>query len=206
MGYRDMTLYATLVDGVSLVVTPLGDIIRVSDGAQVADDIGGNVYYVSPLTRGRRVYFVGATTDPDLHERTALAVDLSGPAHALVPKTAWRTALPKEKTYATPLLHKDLIYTVGIRGSLVVVDANTGQIHHDGILPLGLSDVMSSPVVAGDEIVMMGGLGDLVVLKAGRRPEVVFTARLGETRATPALVGGRMYVRTVDRLWALTGP
>ncbi|MDP6943466.1 MAG: PQQ-binding-like beta-propeller repeat protein [Myxococcota bacterium] len=194
------------IDGVSLVVTPLGDVIRVSDGVRIAHDIGGNIYFVSPLTDGRRVYFVGATTDPDLHERTALAIDLEGPLSALRTRRVWRTSLPKEKTYATPLLHQGLIYTVGIRGSLVVLEAATGKVVYDTVLPLGLGDVMPSPVIAGDEIVFAGGSGEVVVIRAGRRHEVLFQSKLGEMRATPALVGGRLYVRSLDRLWSLTAP
>ena len=158
------------------------------------------------LPDGRRVFFVGAIRDPDFQERTALAIDLSGPPGALQARTVWRTALSKEKTYATPLLHEGLIYTVGIRGSLAVVEAKSGKVVYDKVVGLGTGDVMPSPITAGGEIVLMGSSGELAVIRAGRRYEVLFQSKLGEGRATPTLVGNRMYVRDLDRLWALSAP
>jgi len=194
------------IDGVAMVVTPLGEVVRVTDGKLLASEIGGNVHFVSPITNGRRVFFVGATTDPDFQERTAVAIDLKGTPDALSPRVAWRTALSKEKTYATPLLHEGLIYTVGIRGSLVVVEARTGKVIYDRVAPLGTGDVMPSPVTAGGEVVLMGSTGELVVIRAGRSYEVLFQSKLGESRSTPTLVGKRMYVRDLDRLWAISAP
>jgi outer membrane protein assembly factor BamB len=197
---------ATTIDGTALVVTPMGEVVRVSDGALLASNLGASVYFVSPLTQGRRVYFVGATTDPDLQERTAVAVDLSGPVSSLKATEVWRRTLPREKTYATPLLHGGLIYALGIRGSLVVLDADNGQVVYEAVVPLGHGDVMPSPVISGDRLVMMGGSGEVVIARAGRRYEALYQAQLGETRATPALVGGRIIVRDLDRLWSLTAP
>ena len=197
---------ATTIDGVALVVTPMGEVVRVSDGALLASNLGVSVYFVSPITQGRRIYFVGATTDPDLQERTAVAVELSGPLNDLRVKELWRTSLAREKTYATPLLHDGLIYALGIRGSLVVLEAKSGQVVYEQVVPLGHGDVMPSPVVSGDRLVMMGGSGEVVVARTGRRYEVIHQAKLGEARATPALVKGRIIVRDLDRLWSLTAP
>jgi outer membrane protein assembly factor BamB len=197
---------ATTIDGVALVVTPMGEVVRVSDGALLASNIGVSVYFVSPLTQGRRVYFVGATTDPDLQERTAVALNLSGPLSALKVTEVWRRALVREKTYATPLLHDGLIYALGIRGSLVVLEAESGRVVYETVVPLGHGDVMPSPVISGDRLVMMGGSGEVVIARAGRRYEALHQAHLGESRATPALVDGRIIVRDLERLWSLTSP
>ena len=194
------------VEGVPLVVTPKGEVIRVSDGALLVSELGTDVYFVGPLTQGRRIFFVGATTDPDLQERTAVAIDLKGPVGSLKAVEAWRRSLSKEKTYATPLLHKGLIYTLGIRGSLVVLEADSGQVVYEEALDLGRLDVMPSPVAAGDEVVLMGGTGQVIVIKAGRRYEPLYSARLGDVRATPALHAGRMIVRGLERLWSLSSP
>ncbi|MGB0590538.1 MAG: PQQ-binding-like beta-propeller repeat protein [Myxococcota bacterium] len=197
---------ATTIDGVALVVTPMGEVVRVADGALLADNLGASVYFVSPLTQGRRVYFVGATTDPDLQERTAVAYELSGPLSGLRANEVWRRGLPREKTYATPLLHDGLIYALGIRGSLVVLDASSGQLVYETVVPLGHGDVMPSPVVSGDRLVMMGGSGEVVIARTGRSYQPLYQAKLGEMRATPALVDGRIIVRDLDRLWSLTAP
>ena len=95
---------------------------------------------------------------------------------------------------------------VGIRGSLVVVEARTGKVIYDRVAPLGTGDVMPSPVTAGGEVVLMGSTGELVVIRAGRSYEVLFQSKLGESRSTPTLVGKRMYVRDLDRLWAISAP
>ena len=196
----------TRVEGVGLLITPMGEVIQAKDGALLAKDLGVSVYFVSPLAEGRRLYFVGATTDPDLQERSAVALELTGPLNRLSVKERWRRTLPREKTYATPLLHQGLIYALGIRGSLVVLDASSGAVVYEELLSLGHGDVMPSPVVSDGQIVMMGGSGEIAVIRAGRTFELTHSARLGEARATPTLIEGQIIIRDLERLWSLRAP
>ena len=108
--------------------------------------------------------------------------------------------------YATPLLHQGLIYALGIRGSLVVLDASSGAVVYEELLSLGHGDVMPSPVVSDGQIVMMGGSGEIAVIRAGRTFELTHSARLGEARATPTLIEGQIIIRDLERLWSLRAP
>ena len=197
---------ATTIDGVALLITPMGEVIRASDGVLLMRIPDANVYFVSPLSAGRKVYFVGATKDPDLQERSAIAIELVGPPDALRASPLWRLNLPREKTYATPLLHQGLIYALGIRGSLVLLDAEQGRVIYEEVLDLGHGDVMPSPILSGGQVVIMGGSGHVALVRAGRRFELLYSAQLGDARATPTLIKDQLIIRDLERLWSLKTP
>ena len=61
----------------------------------------------------------------------------------------------------------------------------------------------ASPVAGDGKVYVAADAGVVVVLKAGDRFEVLAENDLGETiGATPALVGGVVYVRTARHLYA----
>jgi hypothetical protein len=52
----------------------------------------------------------------------------------------------------------------------------------------------------------MSETGETLVLRAGRAPEVVARSRVsGRILASPAIAGGRLFIRTDDRLMAIGG-
>ena len=194
----------TRIDGTTVLVTPSGLVVRARDGEVLARDIGG-VYYVSPSVDGRHVYFVGAEQDPDSLQRMAHGVRLTGSPDSLRAESLWRTQLTPDKTYATPLLHKGLLYALGVRGLWTVVDAATGKVVYEETLDLGREASMSSPVVAGDRIVVASLTGKVAVIRAGRTFELLALTDLEPLRATATLVGKRMYLRGFEKLWAIDG-
>ena len=61
----------------------------------------------------------------------------------------------------------------------------------------------SSPILAGGKIYVASGEGTIVVFAPGDKLDVAARNDLGEEiYATPAVVGGVMYVRTPGHLWA----
>ena len=62
---------------------------------------------------------------------------------------------------------------------------------------------VASPVAADGRIYVINESGTFAVLRASDSLEVLAVNKLGESvRATPALVGGQIYVRSAEHLWA----
>jgi outer membrane protein assembly factor BamB len=101
----------------------------------------------------------------------------------------------------TPLHHDGLLYVVRDDGVGHALDARTGEVRWKKRLLRG--DVKSSPVAADGKVYFTGVDGETVAVKAGPEGEVLGTSDAGGTViATPALSGGRVFVRTRERLYA----
>ncbi len=62
----------------------------------------------------------------------------------------------------------------------------------------------ASPVRINDRVVCVSKKGEVIVLSIGDKMEVLGRSSLGEgTFATPAVAGGRVYFRTMSRLYCL---
>ena len=103
----------------------------------------------------------------------------------------------------TPLVHGGLLYLVRNGGLVSCLDARTGEYAYQEERLGALGDYYSSPVVAGDRILVIAQPGTAVVYRTGRTLDVLARIPLGEpVLATPALVGSTLYVRTQSRLIA----
>ncbi|MCC7374581.1 MAG: PQQ-binding-like beta-propeller repeat protein [Verrucomicrobiales bacterium] len=69
---------------------------------------------------------------------------------------------------------------------------------------LGIGGQFSaSPIAANGFIYVMNTWGAIAVVRAGDTLDVVATSKLGESvRCTPAIAGNRIFVRSIDHLWA----
>lgn len=106
----------------------------------------------------------------------------------------------------TPIAYGDAIFLWSDGGVVTCLDAKTGAVHfaervHDG----GFS---GSPIRAGDKIYCISDDGTLVAIAADTRQlRLLGKTPLGEmSRATPAVSGGRMYVRTLSHVICLASP
>jgi outer membrane protein assembly factor BamB len=105
----------------------------------------------------------------------------------------YRKALPNT---SSPLLYQGVIYMVrdGIATSL---NPETGEAYKQARLTGALGRYWSSPVAADGKIFVAGEDGKVVVLRATPQWEILAINDLEEeTFATPAILGGRLYVRT----------
>ena len=103
-------------------------------------------------------------------------------------------------TWATPALHEGLLYTNTHLGSLIAVDAATGEtVWQDG--SVGWHS-WSSPAVVDDTLVVATCSGDVrgYSLDDPKSPQQEWTVSLGETclEATPAIWNGTMYLGSRD--------
>jgi outer membrane protein assembly factor BamB len=102
----------------------------------------------------------------------------------------------------SPLYYKGRIYTFQNGGIAYCRAADTGKLLFGGRLG-ALGDYYSSPVAANDKIYIASMEGVVVVLAAGDELKVLATNKLdGGILATPAVVDGKLYVRTEGHLYA----
>lgn len=101
-----------------------------------------------------------------------------------------------------PLVYQDVVYLVKTGGIITSLDAATGRPLKEGRSPNAPGEYNASPVAADAKVFLAGVDGKITVLKAGRQWEVLGVNDIGEQiHATPALSGGRLYVRTRSALY-----
>jgi outer membrane protein assembly factor BamB len=102
----------------------------------------------------------------------------------------------------TPLVYNGLVYMVKSGGIITAIDPASGQAVKEGRSKDAPGDYTASPVAADDKVFLASVNGKVTVLKAGAQWEIVGVNDLGEEiHATPALAGGRIYVRTHGALY-----
>lgn len=102
---------------------------------------------------------------------------------------------------ASPLYIDGLIYSVKDGGFLAALDARSGELVQRDRLA-GSGSYYSSPVAGHGKIYIADERGRLSVVQAGRNWRVLSSSDFGEDiYATPAVVGGRIYLRTKGHLY-----
>ena len=96
-----------------------------------------------------------------------------------------------------PLIYKNVFYMVKDGGIITSLDAETGRPLKEGRTEQAIGEYHASPVAADDKIFLANVDGKITVLKASGQWEILGVNDIGEEiHATPALSGGRIYVRT----------
>jgi outer membrane protein assembly factor BamB len=104
---------------------------------------------------------------------------------------------------ATPVAYGDLVFTFFDAGFVKCFEAASGQEVWNKRVSPGFS---GSPVLVRDKLYCIDDRGDVFVLAASREFQELARNPLGEpSRATPAVSGGRMFLRTESQLFCLGG-
>lgn len=102
---------------------------------------------------------------------------------------------------ASPLHYQNLVFTVKDGGILSCLDAKTGKAQKQRRLP-ATGNYYASPVGGDGKVYLLNQNGQVTVVSAAGKWQVLSTADFGEdVYATPALVDGRIYLRTVRHLY-----
>jgi outer membrane protein assembly factor BamB len=102
----------------------------------------------------------------------------------------------------TPIVVGDLLFLWSDQGVVTCADARTGKMHYQERVP---GSYYSSPVCAGKHLYCLSREGDVVVIAANKKFELVAQVPLGAgSHATPAIANGIMYLRTFTHLMALS--
>jgi outer membrane protein assembly factor BamB len=104
----------------------------------------------------------------------------------------------------TPLVYGDLLYACRDNGVLSVYRARTGERLYQERLGSGSAGFTASPVAADGKVYFASEEGDVYVLRAGEKFELLAKNALGEiTMASPAVSEGVLYFRTRSHLVAV---
>jgi len=195
----------TLTD-TPIVVTPLGVVVRARDGVvlakEIAEDLGGDEYGISPVASGDTVY---------LGDRYTSAVRLELHGDQLQTRKLWSAEL-QNSSYASPVVWSGLYFYAGKSAEYSVLDAATGATVLERPLrlaPAGGEDrehanMYPSLVVADGKLFISDDRGQTLVLEATRESREVARNRLPEgSGSTPALAGSSMYLRAGDQLYCI---
>ena len=139
--------------------------------------------------------------DSDLMKTSALAVRTGGKQDVTGTHVIW-TELKGVPEVPSPLLYRNRAYYIKNGGLLTCRDAKTGKAFFEervGV-PAGY---YASPVAGGGKIYLASDRGTVTVLDAGDKLEVASRNEFGEKiMATPALLDGKLYVRSAKHLYA----
>jgi outer membrane protein assembly factor BamB len=105
----------------------------------------------------------------------------------------------------TPIVVGDHLYTCSNNGILTAYDAKTGaQVYRERIAGTKSVAFTASPVAAGGNLYFPSEDGEVYVVKAGPKFELLATNPMGEVlMATPAIVDGTILVRGRHHLFAI---
>ena len=132
---------------------------------------------------------------------SVMAVKLGGSDDVTEKNVLWRhyKSLPN---VPSPLVYGGIVYLMKEGGILTSLDAATGKVLKQGRLPGALDFYYASPVAGDGKIYATSQEGHISVVKAGAEWEPVARNDMNEECfATPALVDGRIYVRTLSALY-----
>jgi outer membrane protein assembly factor BamB len=107
----------------------------------------------------------------------------------------------------SPIAVGDYFYLMSDTGIMTCFDALTGKLVYEGGRPPIPSTFFASPVAFDGKILLTSEDGDSFVIKAGPVHEVLATNSVGESvYASPAVAGGRIYIRGDKHLFAIGTP
>jgi hypothetical protein len=103
----------------------------------------------------------------------------------------------------TPLALDGLLYVLGNAGFFDCYELATGAEVYRQRIPHEGSGFSASPVEADGRVYLPGEDGDLFIVQAGRKFELLGKKQVGEPlMATPAISRGLMLIRGERHLWA----
>ena len=111
----------------------------------------------------------------------------------------------KGATYlSTPVIYDGAMYVLQDKGIFIKHDAKTGEIIYRARIAPGAANFTSSPWAYDGKIFCLSEQGDTYVIGTGDEYELLGVNSLDEfSMATPAMVGGRLLLRTEHHLWSI---
>lgn len=198
-----------------LVVTVNGKDLLISNGAAVCiaydPETGKEIWRIvqgedstiaMPAEENGIIYFYTGFVTPPGGDPYAelLAVDPDGRGDIAASNILWRVKSPPLQLL-TPVVKDGLIYTIDSEGTLLCIDAKTGETVWSEKLK---GKYNSSPVWIAGNVYFSSTRGETLVIKEGRELEIVARNTLeGEIWATPAVVNGSILMRTSKYLYRI---
>ncbi len=120
---------------------------------------------------------------------------------------AWSLRRGGQWYLTTPIFYRDLLYTCSNNGILACYNPKTGErVYHERIGGKGNS-YTASPIAADGKLYFTSQDGEIFVVKAGPKYELLATNPMGEvSMATPAISERMIFVRTEKHLYGIGKP
>ena len=184
---------AIRVGDVDVLVLGNGKFVRATDGQVLARAMTPS--NVSPIIHGRKVYFI---QDP------AQAVEVPEALGATLElKTLWEREVRGGTVFASPVLHRGLLWSLSASGVLNVLDAETGKLIKNRRLDFGSGKVYPSLTVAGDYLYASHDSGATAVLRADESAEEIGRNHLDSFMSTPLCHDSQLLIRTRSGLYCI---
>jgi len=162
---------------------------------------GGSLYEVIPTP----VVGYGMVFCPSGRAGPTLAIRPGGSGDVTNTHVVWSS--PRGSPFVpSPILYGEQLYLVNDMASIATsLDARTGDAVWQARLGTARREGFSaSPVAVDGKVFFTNDDGETFVLRAGPAFELLHTNQIGEpTLASPALAGGRWYIRTQRNLYAI---
>ena len=143
----------------------------------------------------------GLVVVPTAKNYPITAVRPDGTGDVTKTHTAWRRPRGTSDV-PTPTMHDGLVYMLRENGVLICIDAKTGKDVYEKRVHSG--DQRASPVLADGKLYCAAKSGVVHVVQPGREFKILASNDMQEPiLSTPAIAGGRLYVRTFDALYAI---
>ena len=162
---------------------------------------GGNLFEVipTPVVEAGLIFCASGRAGP------TLAIRPGGRGDITDTHIAWSTSRGSP-FIPSPVAYDGYLYTVNDMSSIITCfDAATGTVMWQQRLGRAIREgISASPVVVDNKVFVTSDDGVTFVLKTGPEFELLHTNDIGaQTLASPALVDGIWYIRTVDELIAI---
>jgi outer membrane protein assembly factor BamB len=135
-------------------------------------------------------------------ENGMLAIRLGGSGDMTDKSVVWKyhRSVPQ---LPSPLLYNNVLYMVNDGGIVTTFNPATGEVIKQGRLTGALGNYFASPVAADGHVYFTSQPGVVAVLNPdGDLTPLAVNPLNEDVYATPAFADGRIYVRTVQALWA----
>lgn len=170
-----------------------------SNGRQIWT-VGGLTTWVVPTPVAAHGLLFVASNGPG--GNITMAIKPGGRGDITNTHVAWR--YERASPYnSSPIVVGDYLYTVKNGGVMTCLNAQTGKLAWQERLPAG-GDYYASPVAAEGRLYVVSEDGEVTVVAAKPRFEVIATSSMDErTLASPAVSNGQIFIRTDSQLWAI---
>ena len=137
----------------------------------------------------------------------SVAVKAGG--HGDVTDTHVQWSIRESSYVASPLLHEGHLYWVDDKGTALCIDTETGEVVYEeklGLSGLRGRPVYASPVLVGDNLIVVTRTAGTVVLPAKPEYELLHTNKLNDEsdfNATPAISGDELFLRSNEAIYCI---
>lgn len=194
------------VDGKTRIIIGQAQYVSAFDfetGKEVWRCKSGISWYIcpQPLVRDGVVYVIGGRSGIG-----GVAVKLGGTGDVTGTHRQW--TLKQGTNVPSGVIHGDYLHYIHQdKGEAYAVNLKSGDFAYEENVQPGPGQVYASSLLVGDEILYLGRGGKAVIVKAGPKFEVVGSAKLengrGVFNASPAMVGGRLLIRSKKFLYCI---